>query len=86
MDNLGVQPSARILAVSRKMNGLSPIHPRSPPEYSRAGDRPRCPVIHLMESFSSQVLVGAEVEDVDLVGGALERDEDGIDAVLHVEI
>src|SRR5258708_16179589 len=31
IERRGSQPIARILAVSRKMNGLSPIQPRSPP-------------------------------------------------------
>jgi hypothetical protein len=29
--SFGFQPSERIFLVSRKMKGLSPIHPRSPP-------------------------------------------------------
>src|ERR1700736_4785245 len=37
IDNLGDQPSARIRLQSRKMNGLSPIQPRSPPVYSSLG-------------------------------------------------
>ena len=32
MVSFGFQPSARMRCVSRKMNGLSPIQPRSPPE------------------------------------------------------
>jgi hypothetical protein len=38
--SLGFQPVARILAVSRKMKGLSPIQPRLPPVYSSLGFRP----------------------------------------------
>src|SRR5450631_4313888 len=37
IDSFGVQPSARIRLQSRKINGLSPIQPRSPPVYSSLG-------------------------------------------------
>src|SRR4051794_34532936 len=37
MLSFGCQPSARIRLQSRKINGLSPIQPRSPPVYSSAG-------------------------------------------------
>src|SRR5262249_44523639 len=50
----GFQPRERIFFVSRKMNGLSPIQPRSPPLYTSRGRSPRCPVIQRIESFTSQ--------------------------------
>src|SRR5712675_342803 len=52
--NFGRHPSARILAVSRKMNGLSPLQPRSPPEYSSAGCTFNALQIHSIDSLTSQ--------------------------------
>src|ERR1039458_2325264 len=49
----GFQPSERMRVVSRKMNGLSPIQPRTPPEYSSAGFTPRWPVIQPIEPLTS---------------------------------
>src|SRR5260221_7310729 len=48
----GFQPVAWIFFVSKKMKGLSPIHPRSPPLNSSRGFKPRCPQIHPIESVT----------------------------------
>src|SRR3954468_760972 len=48
----GVQPVFRILVVSRKMNGLSPTHPREPPAYSSRGVTVRASQISRMLSFT----------------------------------
>src|SRR5262249_15905679 len=54
IDRLGAPPSDRTRAVSRKMNGLSPIHPRSPPAYERSGATPSRSLIQPIESSTSQ--------------------------------
>ena len=38
--SVGVQPNDRIFVQSSRMNGLSPIQPRSPPEYVCSGVMP----------------------------------------------
>src|SRR5438876_2061946 len=54
MVSFGFQPSERTFFVSRKMNGLSPIQPRSPPVYLRSGLTPSLWLIQPIESFTSQ--------------------------------
>src|SRR5579862_6423443 len=54
IDSFGAQPNARIFLQSRKMNGLSPIQPRSPPVYSRRGLTPIAAQIQPIESLTSQ--------------------------------
>src|SRR5260221_6507678 len=46
MLKLGDHPSSLIRCVSKKMKGLSPIHPRSPPENSNFGFTFNSSVIH----------------------------------------
>ena len=53
MVNFGFHPRARIFLVSSKMNGLSPIHPRSPPVYSNSGCKPNVSPIHPIELLTS---------------------------------
>src|ERR1700736_4372795 len=54
MVNVGFQPVSRILFVSRKMNGLSPIQPLLPPVNSSLGSTPRRPQIQEIESLTEQ--------------------------------
>jgi hypothetical protein len=79
------QPVARIFAVSRKMNGLSPIQPRSPPvETERPADDANG-IVHL------DVFRGPQVVDLRVMPGLRCRREAGdvhycIDAILHIEV
>ena len=90
MVSFGRQPVARILAVSRKMNGLSPIQPRSPPVNRSSGfdaeprGDPADRVVHLA------IFVGAEVVDLHAClasrASAADRVEHRVHAVADVEI
>src|SRR3984893_12486475 len=48
------QPVSRIFFVSRKINGLSPTQPFSPPVNSSSGSKPRRPHIQEIESRTVQ--------------------------------
>ena len=84
--SVGRQPSARIRAQSRKMNGLSPTQPRSPPVYVRCGVTPSASQIQPIESLTSQYSSVPRLKMLTFVRGLVEREQHRVDAVLHVEV
>ena len=79
-------PASVIFEQSRKMKGLSPIHPRDPPVNESVGFTPSSSVMNADGVLDLDVLVRPEVEDVHLVLGLFDGKQDGVNAVLDVEV
>ena len=84
MVSCGRQPNARVRAQSRKIKGLSRIHPREPPLYCTVGVQWSSSQIQRIESSTLQYpFVRAEIEYVYVFLSLVKSGKDRFDAVLN---